>query len=141
MCKIVKTYDEPVVRTGYKVAIKIDGKYFSPATGVEYIVGPVPKCPDYSPQYEEKITGICRYFAVKAILEGIFFDPTYNGNTGVFVLLGHARTLFGCICEYEHIGTVVILEMSIMCKYLCEYVKCGTYAGDQIISISEVPNE
>ena len=41
MCLFKEKYDESDTFTGYKVATKINGKYYSPYTGVEYKVGPV----------------------------------------------------------------------------------------------------
>ena len=46
MCQIKEKIKDKRVVTGYKVAVKIDGKYYSPATGVEYLENaPVPELP------------------------------------------------------------------------------------------------
>ena len=42
MCKIKCRFARTTEFTGYKVVIKRNGKYYSPATGIEYKPGPVP---------------------------------------------------------------------------------------------------
>jgi|WetSurMetagenome_2_1015567.scaffolds.fasta_scaffold154645_5 hypothetical protein len=43
MCKLTTPYTKSDTFTGYKLVLKINNKLYSPATGIEYKIGKVPK--------------------------------------------------------------------------------------------------
>ena len=89
MCNITTKLPRRQTVTGYKMAIEENGKYYSPATGVEYKTGPVPKLPRRL-DIEYKRADLCGHtFRIQSI-----FDPTgvchnkymcYHKLTAIFV--------------------------------------------------------
>lgn len=109
MCKLIKKTRRKSF-TGYKIAFKKDGKYYSPATGIEYKIGDVPHCPRLKP------------LAVKL---GIFdedllnsryhlYEPGMQGKTSVLKYRAQAVKLQrACQKNSNVIGLFCLLIMTV----------------------------
>lgn len=119
MCKLTDKISMNIV-SGYKVAYKIYGKYYSPATGIEYKTGLVT-----IPEKQERF-GI-DYF-VGGILNPEYYVYEYNmvGRTCVFIDYKSALELLGILRNYSRNTniSVCILHMSIS-----NDIMVGNYSG------------
>ena len=95
MCKLLGKYIDSEEYVGYKVATECDGRYFSPATGVEYKVGPVPKLTNETERNTEAIYGFNPSFKDFMTLHSRrFFSSIFNGKTAVIKKESDAKKLF-----------------------------------------------
>lgn len=86
MCKInTKTKHKTV--TGYKAVFEIDGKYYSPSTGVEYVEGM--KMPFLNKRCEFADTDWADIFE-----DTVFYHYGMQGKTGVFRKLSELKKQF-----------------------------------------------
>lgn len=139
MCNIIRTLPEPTIQVGYKVAIKIGNRYYSPATGVRYRRGKVPKCPKRTADIMDKLYNRTAFFDVDSVLDPQSFvhNTDYNGNTAVFRDLARANSLMCNVVISSNDETViVILVMTIMCTMEGDYAGF-VYIGDKIVNIRE----
>ena len=161
MCVLTEKYKGKKV-TGYKVAYKDENdRYFSIATGVEYVTGPVPK-----PDTQKRIGK----FFVTSLLNGWFYKSDFFGKTAIFenkviaenllnyilltdsnpaltrltdgTILAEDPSLDEVMYTKEHL---IILEMTISENlWRGKYLGASTepvVAGEFIKSIKEVINE
>ena len=145
MCKIVNVLKKAVQRTGFKVALKINGRYYSPATGVEYKKGKVPMCPDYDEDTIEYLLRLCNYFSINRI----FTKPdsehsrrschlvNFNGNTTVFKNISDTIELLRYVLHCtDH--EVVILKMALWGRINGTYQEDPVFAGFRIIKMKQI---
>jgi hypothetical protein len=136
MCDLLERYNKPTF-TGYKAALKINGKFRSPATYIEYKVGPVPK-------YQNLQRFTSSYFI--NIHPHSFFNPTFNGYTGVFTSRYDAVSLLLSIYEkdrdnYQY-DNFVLLKMKLGgILYNGWYVSGPIIAGTEILDIRQLDCE
>jgi len=112
--------------TGYKVALKIDGKYYSPATGVEYVVGdvPIPDC--INEEYRDD------WFDDVLNPEEYSHKVEYKGHTAVF----KKKIITEVVSD---LSIAALLKMKISGDMLnCEYANLKVIAGSRIDSFKEV---
>ena len=88
MCKVLGKYTGSDTFTGYKIVNKVNGKYYSPVTGIEYIPGQkvkeVNSPKDCNKQYIiEGWIQPCELFKQNCV----FFEPLMKGKTGVIITL------------------------------------------------------
>jgi len=77
MCTVTSPYKESKTFTGYKCVIKRNEKIYSPVTGLEYKVGPVPKIKKKG-RYANRCYGHVMNPSSPA------YDPNMVGKTGLF---------------------------------------------------------
>lgn len=147
MCTYKRKITDGEPRTGYKVAIKIDGRYFSICTGVEYQIGKPIAAPT---------TTFFRYAAEDIIAPtGSFYSAQHVGNTAVFQRFRPAEELFYSIHRVDHTAEfvsyiskilgykpdsihVVVVKMTLGSDlYYGVTDGYSTYCGNNILSIIE----
>jgi hypothetical protein len=112
--------------TGYKVALKINGKYYSPATGVEYVVGDVPIPERIIEEYRDD----CFVNVINP--SSYCHRPGYMGHTAVFI-----RVVDKIMVSRR--SNAVLLKMKISGNMLnCEFREEDTIAGTHIDSFKEI---
>jgi len=91
MCKITEAYtpDEPV--QGFKVAVKIEDRYLSPATGIEYKPGPVEMATFETVKSKPRVYGGFRDDLLDP--KSLYYKREYKGLTAVFANRRDARRL------------------------------------------------
>ena len=138
MCKLIKKIKKKSI-TGYKAAYKINGKYYSPWTGVNYQLGKV-KGTKKPLKYAEETAS----FILKPGDD--FNNPTYFGKTAVFEEKEGAKKevknhkVFEKYDSDDSEHSCIILKMIISgeiweTKYDKDY---KTFAGTNIDLIEEV---
>ena len=139
MCNITKRLNKTTRKSGYKVALLIDGKYYSPATGVEYKVGKVPKCPEYNDAKMNMLNDMCNYFAVDNIhmREHPAHNRLFNGMTAVFPQARGAYHLLISICRGTP-HTTVLLKIKGRCKATGHYTYSKISALHYILDVQEL---
>ena len=139
MCKIINRFVKPYKFKGYKVALHIDGKYYSPATLVEYVVGDVPECPIYNKKLHIEILKLNTGFDPSQILYtiGNHHNSQFKGNTAVFVNIDDATIIKESMNDITD-KKVVVLEMTIIASMDCTVDEMATKAGNKILSIKEI---
>ena len=132
MCTLISKIS-PSKFIGYKVAIKINDKYYSPAMGFMYEVGKVPII------IEQKRLS---HFFKENILEGSC-SYKYNmvGRTSILINKKDAIRLLEDIESKINLSkpySVVILKMEISDSLMCgNYEGCDVVAGRKIESFKE----
>lgn len=139
MCEITRTLDKPIVVTGYKVAVKENGKYYSPATGVMYETGRVPKCPELTKDLLKRLKKRNNYFRFLYIIpiNGNFHNSKFNGNTALFKSRDTADRLKRDMQRLNVNCEIVVLMMNMSCTMQGIYYG-EVYIGNVILSIEEV---
>lgn len=124
MCTILRKTDKTEV-TGYKAVIKIDGKFYSPFTGMEYTVGmTIPKMIK---------RGEIRYSEYENVLDEYsnHYNKEMQGKTGVFKSIRQCR-------EYADSSGFTMLEMKLGgVIYDGRFDEDHTYIGTEILEIKE----
>lgn len=113
MCSFDKEIKKKTQFTGYKVAVKRNGKYYSPITGIEYKPGLV------------KNPGILKDVDVGFEFVNVtnpynpFYNEDYIGMTAVFSSKEAAKYLYDILCEPDRQigelseGELVFLKMTV----------------------------
>ena len=141
MCDLRRNYIAPTA-TVYKVAIKNNstGKYYSPATGIEYKVGPVEVCDSYYKACEN--VNRSNYFRLGNIYDdnGGAYTILMKGRTAGFVELEHAEYLRKNIAENKtKVINLVILKLQLSDSLMLGYYNMDdVIAGKYINSITEL---
>jgi hypothetical protein len=122
---------------GYKVAVTVGGRYYSPVTGIEYIEGKKIKAPKkYGPMSVRGIICIADVLNSKCSAN----DSNYKGLTAIFKNQEDAnfkRNDWDCKSGFE-IG-LVLLEMTLSKElYTGRYLDAEVYLGSFIESIKEI---
>lgn len=106
----------PLNIEGYKIVLELNGKFFSPTTGIEYKVGPV--------EIPEKQTNHLKGCIVSNLLDerSFGYSSTMIGRTCVFLNIDDAKSNL----EYwqKYCKNLVILNMTISQDLLI-----GNYGG------------
>ena len=115
--------------TVYKVAREVDGRYYSPATGIEYTVGPVPV-----PKKQGSLSvqsGQRGLFFFKNVLDPAeaYFNPNMIGRTAGFIHPWDAQKEITHLKSYVFNVKFVILKM-----ILSEDLMRGHYGGDPVVA-------
>lgn len=132
MCKLVEDFKDLniLAYTGYKVAIRIDGKYYSPVTGIEYKIGPV--------EIPEKIEMLCYDFVDVLRKDYPAYQENMVGRTCVLTDYDSALKFSKEIIVHNE-GSVVILKMCVskdlMVGYYCN---CLVVGGKEILFMREI---
>lgn len=129
MCQLSDTPLKRKQFTGYKVAVKKNGKYYSPAMGFEYKVGKVPKI--------RKQKRIGNYFndCILNKSELSPFKENMVGRTSVFVIKDCRKIRI----LKKGIKDNVILKITIKKDLLKGfYDGCSVIAGKEITKITEI---
>lgn len=131
MCYLSENLKEKKV-IGYKVALKKDDKYFSPAMGFEYTVGPVP--------IVEKQIALTGNFSTRILEEPITFETNMVGRTALFATIASARKFANTMLDYtpgKYIVCIITmkLEGGLMGGV---YGSADVVAGRSILEIKEV---
>jgi hypothetical protein len=117
MCNIVGKINKRSRATVYKVACKKDGKYYSPATGIEYKLGNVT-----IPESQIRLT----YNFIDNILKGWAFEPVMVGRTAGYIdkndAFIHKNELLGWYRDTTFDIVVIKLVLS-----------TGLYAGEYMV--------
>lgn len=121
MCNITGNYSKKSF-TGYKVVCEMDGKYYSPATGIEYKKGPVE-----IPVVQQRL---CNWFSDTLLLpDGYGYKPDMKGYTAVFV------NQYNAMCTWKELAfwydspyKLKVVKMTISHK-----LQYGTYGHDNVI--------
>lgn len=131
MCDLKNKIEEKEV-TGYKVVIEIDGKYYSPCTGVEYEVGLV-KIPKVQKNYVSNVV-------FSGLLEENHFAYSKNmiGRTCVFSRIIYAQKLQQYFLKNEN-GKFKIIKMTLKNDLMSgTYGGYTVYGGRYIVSMEEL---
>ena len=88
MCKVTTPYKKSTTFTGYKCVIEYFGKIYSPVTGLEYKVGPVPIIKKRRKHAHPVFVNVLDP-KEKA------YEPKMKGKTGVFTRLELAINHYG----------------------------------------------
>ena len=127
MCKLIRKTKRQSF-TGYKVVLKIGGKYYSRWTGIEYLCGPVMGVTEQLPNANRRSSFIFDP-------EDQHNNPDYFGKTGAFKNITGARKSFpfygntACILKMVLSGEIWETEFDPLHK---------TFAGTHIDSIEEI---
>lgn len=126
MCNLIEPVLKSRSRVVYKVAIKINGRYYSPAMGHEYKVGDVPTLVE---QFR-----LTNYF-INDILHDNFIE-LMKGRTARFIKCRDAISFKNIINNYLTQGKPVVLRLRLS-KELLE----GSYyvADDNIVETNYKP--
>lgn len=147
MCLITEKFDKSETFTGYKVVIKRDGKYYSPATGIEYKPGSVPKLDANTDRNVELIRVFSYSFKnFRDLIYRAFFNPTFNGLTAVFVDESAARRLLDEFSQNLDGDQVVIVSMTIYGNLHRGLASCANFtppdtaviAGNTIVKFEQL---
>lgn len=99
MCEITGKYTESEKFTGYKLVYIIDGRYYSPVTGVEYKVGEKVKAitsGEAIENFRENSTlntlSLGNYWSKPYSIFSSFYTHSMQGKTGVFMDLTGAKS-------------------------------------------------
>lgn len=133
MCDITSIESE--IKTGYKVVLKREDRFFSSFTGQELKPGKVPLPPEtYLPP--------CRWWNQGQIGKNFtqlgFYNPDFVGKTGIFPKLSDCEGEF-LIAIIEHSLTIVKITFSGK-VFKGRYNGYDIIAGDTIEEIEEVEN-
>lgn len=127
MCDLIYKCDEEEV-TGYKVAVKIDDKYFSPATGLEYKVGPIPLQFKYQKHVADFVNVLDE--------NNECYNTNMTGRTCVFRDLESAKHKQN---KWYSFYELIILKMTISNDLLSGYYSTSeVYGGKNIVSMEEL---
>lgn len=123
-------------RTGYKVLLKKDGKYYSSFTGQRIKVGNVPD----PPKHAYRLSG---YWS--ADLDNLrfnkcgFYDSSFAGFTAAYIFKDAAIELLSKIVYFVHAGyTPVIVKITFAVAFVGEYRDNAVIAGTKITKLNEV---
>jgi len=138
MCEFIKEIKDKTQFTGYKVACKRRGKYYSPATGIEYKPGKIkiPLCTGKNK--------LCDTFREVLCESTGCYKEHYKGLTAVFVNLCDAKTRQAYWRRSMKSGyEMVILKMTIQKTkdkncYVGDYQSALVYIGSRIRSFKEI---
>lgn len=142
MCEITQRLNDNEIpeKTGYKVAIKLEDKYFSPATGVEYKVGLVEVGDRFKHFIKHQI-----YRSDILIPSSSAYKEEYVGQTAVFDDLARATALKIKFAEYNEyyapslVQHIVILKMTLSnIKFKGTYNDSSVWMGSVIKEIEEL---
>ena len=133
MCKLAENFKELDISeyVGYKVAIKIDNKYYSPVTGIEYKVGPV--------EIPETSKPLCSGFVDVLNKNSIAYEESMIGRTCVLTDYNSATKFkYNTEC-FKYPGNLVILRFGV-CKDLMIgfYNNCLVVGGKEILFMREI---
>lgn len=128
MCQLSEKYTKSDTFTGYKVALKKKGRYYSLTTGIEYKVGKVRRAISENAS-DHRFRGLCGdYYAFNNILMNTgVIDKSYIclyckdmvGRTGVLTNLDDALFIYNDKKEYDCENfTAVLLTMTISGKLM-----------------------
>ena len=130
MCTIIGK-SKVKTATGYKVAIKTNGKYYSPYTLIEYKIGKVEK-PDLKGRFKKEIPG------------NIFVEKM-NGNTAIIKRKKDVLSYFkksGDVKyfqrKYGDINFALLKIKLTKILYEGDFTSYPTLIGSKILSIEEV---
>jgi hypothetical protein len=132
MCKLLKKTRKKTF-TGYKVALKVNGKYYSCWSGMRYTLGPV-KGMKRTGKYSSRILSFVMH------RDDVCHNPNYFGKTAVLGILEdvlNERILFKTHYVSQDL-IIVILEMTISGPIWLTNYKHECYAGTNIISFKEI---
>lgn len=127
MCKIIaecsKEEKEKEIK-GYKIAIEIDGKFYSPSTGIEYKVGKISIPKTDGREYSKVLdyTGL-----INPMFDEVIYDKRHEGLTQIFI--DKPKEIDIKLITYKN---GVLLEMTGYPVYH------GLYQGDKTILIKEI---
>ncbi|MFH1276489.1 MAG: hypothetical protein ABIH82_05240 [Candidatus Woesearchaeota archaeon] len=133
MC-IILSKTERKSYTGFKIVHKVDGKYYSPATGIEYKPGPVTPTKTI---IESKVSG---GWNLTSLTEGDrFYNKNMYGKTSVFVDKRNADLCYGGRSGESVVEMTIsggIWEGGLRCSYNPYTAKL--FLGTKIVSIKEL---
>lgn len=136
MCDLLGVFEGKSFK-GYKIAVEIEGKFYSPFTGIEYKVGKVPtvKIPEIS----------WTAWKPNKIMLNPHWNKSYKGYTSLFRSLVDAQLYYSNKLNYHtHDGRVpkkvVYLEFEISkdLRYSEPEKGINTIAGKYINSIKKI---
>ena len=140
MCEFKKEITDKTQFTGYKIAIKRNGKYYSPITGIEYKPGKV------TPAKKLKKVGF--NFCNVTDPRNKHHIPSYEGMTAIFKDPEKNYLWFTFSARQNSLkplekGTIVILKMTIQKTktkncWIGFYANDSVYIGPKIRSIKEI---
>ena len=142
MCRLIEKTKRKSF-TGYKVAYKKRGKYYSPSTGLLYVPGKVPEI-----KKVEKIAEKLNLF--KNVFEGEgghFYNRLMEGRTSVFESSEDAELLLNaitstynkfCILEMKLSGDVYSGKFLVPMGSMFQTKDTNIFSGTHIDSIKEI---
>ena len=146
MCEILDAYTEKSEYSGYKIAIKIDGNYYSPWSGMKYEIGKIPELHLYDKQKKFVKTAIKNQFN-DILPDGFFYNRDMQCRTGVIKSLNDAldyRKNLEFALNAEYVSTesknyqIIILNMTISNDlHYSTFGNINTITGNKILSIDE----
>jgi len=123
MCKIGKKINISKA-VGYKAVIKMDGKYYSPSTGLEYVIGMT------LPSLKRRLPTADKEWSNPLDEDYCFYEPLMQGKTGIF------KTLEDCIQTFRDNKPYHILQMTLGGDmYEGRFNGCDIFIGSVIIDI------
>lgn len=135
MCKVLEKYTKKKKFTGYKMVVKVDGKYYSPVTGIEYIPGK-----DIIPvKSESKVNrNFINSDSWKSFYEILknknLYEEKMHGKTGIFV----ERNI---VDEFSQNETYIPVKMTISGDlHYAQTDWWNTIVGNHVVSIKELKN-
>ncbi len=124
MCNLKTRYRKQKQFVGYKVAVHVDGKFYSPATGIEYKIGKV-----------EIPNEINMKYATGAFEDNLlcprrpYFNTNMIGRTAAFEYIGDARGLFNDILPMDMTDDLKIIQIT-----LSRSLMKGNYDGENVVA-------
>jgi len=145
MCNFKEEITDKTQFTGYKVAIKRGGKYYSPITGIEYKPGLVKPALNLrkvgfnfqNVTAKDNHCHISRYYGMTAI-----FKDFHRAERQLAFELRTRRKIYSCILKIER-GEIVMLKMTIQKTktkncWKGDYDYSEVFIGPSIRSIKEI---
>jgi ribosomal protein L10 len=130
MCELRTDFTKDIQYTGYKVVVKQNEKYFSPATGVEYIESVnVPR-----PKYQKRLAMV---FSNNILSKtGGRFKENFFGKTAVFVYSTDAWDLKDGIDKNQksYSEPILPIETAVVKMTLSKNLMEGYYGDAEIIA-------
>ena len=142
MCEVGSKYKKSTTVTGYKVVVKIKGRYYSPFTGYQYHVGtlPVMKTPRNENKFihynNDVLKDYCPHYTFRMKEKtGVLLDPVTVNR----VLIG---TINNCSFTKNSKGKVTVLRMTISGDlHRAKYGSDKTMIGSHIDDFEEITLE
>lgn len=131
MCNIIRLIPEEERKkvTGYKVAVKLDGKYYSPSTGIEYKVGKVPIVNN-----REDFHKVSIYTSLRCPVMTVgLHDDRHRGLTQIYIKRPKKEDV-----DFLVYKKGVLLEMEGYPKYEASFELSDTFLIPEILSMKEI---
>lgn len=138
MCRFGDTIDKDTKSViGYKIAVQVKDKYYSPVTGMRYTRGKIKRVIKYGKNNVRERIGICDILDKHDISHNV----NYSGKTAMFCFLDDATRRMKLWNQRFVNPPLCVLKMELTNNLNYGYYGCdAVYIGSYIKSIKKVKN-